>query len=172
MEKSSRPDAIRKIGIVLILIGMLIPPFLLNLGVAFKGRFSQLSQGFSPFRALLLCQQWTLFGYVVPFNFTMEFEVELSDGRVVVLRDLVKERAGKWQSVLFHNERKTQLNLYANRPALRHYFEYLIWLNDINPAQVVHRTINLRYRDVLPRNKAAAAGTYFGPESKHVLEQF
>ena len=111
-----------------------------------------LKQGFSPFRELLLCQQWTLFGYVVPFNFTIQFEVELRNGRVVVLRDLVKEHAGKWQPLLFHNERKTQLNLYANRPALRHYFEYLIWLNEIDPSQVVRRIIYLRYRDVLSRD--------------------
>jgi len=172
MEENALRETIRKTAIVSILIGLLIPPFLLNLGVAVKGRLSYLSQGFSPFRELLLCQQWTLFGYVVPFNFTMQFEVELRDGRVVVLRDLVKERAGKWQPVLFHNERKTQLNLYANRPALRHYFEYLIWLNEIDPSQVVRRTIYLRYRDVLPRNEATATGTYFGPESKHVLDQF
>jgi hypothetical protein len=172
MEENALRETIRKTAIVSILIGLLIPPFLLNLGVAVKGRLSYLSQGFSPFRELLLCQQWTLFGYVVPFNFNMQFEVELRDGRVVVLRDLVKERAGKWQPVLFHNERKTQLNLYANRPALRYYFEYLIWLNEIDPSQVVRRTIYLRYRDVLPRNEATATGIYFGPESKYVLDQF
>ena len=172
MEENALRETIRKTAIVSILIGLLIPPFLLNLGVAVKGRLSYLSQGFSPFRELLLSQQWTLFGYVVPFNFTIQFEVELRDGRVVVLRDLVKDRAGKWQPVLFHNEQKTQLNLYANRPALRHYFEYLIWLNEIDPSQVVRRTIYLRYRDVFPRNKATAAGTYFGPESKYVLDQF
>jgi hypothetical protein len=37
---------------------------------------------------------------------------------------------------------------------------------------VVRRTIYLRYRDVLPRDIATAAGTYFGPESKYVLDQF
>lgn len=172
MEENALRETIRKTAIVSILIGLLIPPFLLNLGVAVKGRLAYLSQGLSPFRELLLCQQWTLFGYVVPFNFTIQFEVELRDGRVMVLRDLVKERAGKWQPVLFHNERKTQLNLYANRPALRHYFEYLIWLNEIDPSQVVRRTIYLRYRDVLPRDKATVAATYFGPESKYVLDQF
>jgi len=172
MENREKRETLRKTVIVLILIGLLIPPFLLNIGVAVKGRLAKLGQGFVPFRALLLCQQWTLFGYIVPFNFSTEFEVQLRDGRVLVLRDLVKERAGKWQPVLFHNERKTQLNLYANRPALRHYFEYLIWLNRIDPSQVVRRTIYLRYRDVLPRDKAAAAGKYFGPDSKHVLDQY
>ena len=75
MEENALRETIRKTAIVSILIGLLIPSFLLNLGVAVKGRLSYLRQGFSPFRELLLCQQWTLFGYVIPFNFTMQFEV-------------------------------------------------------------------------------------------------
>jgi hypothetical protein len=165
-------ERIRKTAIVLILLGSLVPPFLLNIGVALKGRFSHLGDGFSTFRALLLCQRWTLFGYVVPFNFSMHYEVELRDGRVVALRDLVKERAGKWQPILFHNERKAELNLYSNRPLLRQYMEYLIWLNHIDRSQVTRRTIYLRYRNVLPREEAAAAGTYFGTETSHVFDQY
>ena len=172
LDTKTLQERIRKSVIVLLLLGSLLPPFLLNIGVALKGPFSRFSQGVPFFRALLLSQQWTLFGYVVPFNYTLQYEVEFQDGRVVILRDLIKEHAGKWRPVLFHNERKLELNLYGNRPSLRHYLEYLIWLNEIDPSQVKRRTIYLRYRDVLPREKAAAAGSYFGPEKKHVLDRY
>lgn len=170
--KNARQEAIRKTVIVVLLVGSLIPPLLFNLGVASQGRFPNFKQRFGFFRALLLCQQWTLFGYVVPFNFTLNFEVELRDGRIVVLRDLIKDRWGKWQPILFHNERKAQLNLYGNRAAQRHYLEYLIWLNRIDRSEVTRRTVYLRFRDVLPRDKAAAAGKYFGPEKSYVLDRY
>ena len=45
MEENALRETIRKTAIVSILIGLLIPPFLLNLGVAVKGRLSVLTPG-------------------------------------------------------------------------------------------------------------------------------
>lgn len=172
IEKSTLREKVRKTAIVVLLLGSLVPTFLLNIGMNVKAPVSKLNRSFLSFRALLLCQHWTLFGYIVPFNFTMHFEVELRDGRIVALRDLKKERAGKWQPLLFHNERKTALNLYANRPALRRYMEYLIRTNGVDFSQVTRRTIFIRYRNVFPRKQASAAAAYYGPETKHVLENY
>lgn len=172
IEKSVLQERVRKTAIVLLLLGLLLPPLVVNIGVNVKTPLSKLNRAFLTSRALLLCQQWSLFGYIVPFNFTMHFEAELKDGRVVPLRDLKKERSGKWQPLLFHNERKAELNLYANRPALRRYMEYLIRTNRVDPSQVARRTIFIRYRNVFPREQAFAAGVYYGPEMKHVLENY
>jgi len=130
------------------------------------------SHSFGGFRALLLCQHWSLFSYVVPFNYTMEFEVELRDGRVMTVHDLTTARAGKWRPVLFHNERKTQLNLYGNPPAMRHYLDYLIRCNGIDLNRVARRTIYVRYRNVLSRNEATRTGTHYSPEARYVFDSY
>ena len=170
---------LRKPIIVLLLLGSFVPSLATNISLYAEQsgwRWSQplvrLKQPFPSFQALLLCQIWGLFAYISPFNFTMHFEVELADGRAVALRDLKKESAGKWQSVLFHNEPKTEINLYADRATLRQYMEYLIRTNGLDPREVSRRTIFVRYRNVLPRDQAAAAGTYYAPEMTSVLESY
>jgi hypothetical protein len=168
---------LRKIAIVLLLVGSLLPPLAANIGVyaqeaGLSGPVLKLNRSFPSFHALLLCQMWGLFAYISPFNYTMHYEVELSDGQIVVLRDLKKENAGKWQAVLFHNESKADNNLYADRRALREYMEYLIRTNGLNPLEVAHRTIAIHYRNVLSRDQAAEAGTHYGPEMENVLEDY
>src|ERR1700744_4544163 len=136
MEKS-RPhwrEIARKVAIVSILIGTLLPPLSMNIGAYAKqaglsGPIPKLNRSFPSFYALLLCQMWGLFSYISPFNFTYRFQVELTDGQVQDLHDLKKEAAGRWQSLLFYNEPKADLNFYANPRALRSYMEYLIRTN-------------------------------------------
>lgn len=178
-EKGTLLKRVRKVAIVLLLLGSLWPSFATNIGLYAEQagcKWSQplirLNEPFPSFSALLLCQVWGLFGYISPFNFTMQFEVELADGRIVPLRDLKKEGAGKWQSLLFHNEPKTWLNLYADHRALREYMEYLVRTNGVNPFDIVRRTIFINYRNVLPRDQAAVAGTHYGPETKSVLDSY
>lgn len=167
----------RKAAIVLVLIGSLLPPLALNTGLnaqdaGWSGPLLKLNRQFPSFGALLLCQTWSLFASISPFNYTMHFEVELTDGQIVPLHDYQKEAAGKWESVFFHNEQKTELNLYGDRDALRQYMEYLIWSNDLDPARIVRRCIFIRYRMVLPRDQAALAGTHYGPETISVIENY
>lgn len=177
VKKSIGRERARKVVIVLVLIGSLLPALALNIGVnaqdaGWSGPLPKLNRTFPSLSALLLCQTWSLFSSISPFNYTMHFEVELDDGQVVPLRDYQKEAAGKWQSVLFHNEQKTELNLYSDRNALREYMEYLIWTNGINPDWIVHRTIFIRSRMVLPRDQAAVAGKHYGPETISVIENY
>lgn len=132
----------------------------------------QLNRQFPSFYALLLCQMWGLFSYISPFNFTINYRVELNNGQVVELYDFKKETAGKWRSILFHNESKEDLNFYSNPRAMREYLEYLLRTNGLDPAVVARRTIYLRYRTVLSREQAAAAGTHYGPEVERVLDSY
>jgi hypothetical protein len=167
----------RKIAIVLILIGSLMPPLCMNIGAyaaqaGLSGPIVTLNRQFPSYYALLLCQMWGLFSYISPFNFTIRYQVELSDGQAVDLHDFKKEDAGKWQSILFHNEPKADLNFYANPGAMRHYMEYLIRTNGIDPASVARRTIYLHYQNVLTREQAAAAGTHYGPATDRVLDSY
>ena len=167
----------RKITIVLILIGSLLPPLCMNIGSyaqqgGLSGPILKLSRQFPSFYALLLCQMWGLFSYISPFNFTYRYQVELTDGRIEDLHDFKKEAAGAWQSILFHNEPKADLNFYANRGALRNYMEYLIRTNGFDPAWVTHRTIYLHYQSVLPRDQATVTGTHYGPEADRVHDSY
>jgi hypothetical protein len=167
----------RKVAIVLVLIGSLLPPLTMNIGMyaqqaGLSGPILQLNRSYPAFHALLLCQVWGLFSYISPFNYTLNYEVELTNGQIVALRDFKKESAGKLLSVLFHNEAKSDNNFYSDRNAMRQYMEYLIRTNDLDPAWVVRRTIFLRYRNVFPRDQAAKAGTYYGPETTSVIENY
>jgi hypothetical protein len=176
-EKNPLRKRVRKTAIVLVLLGSLLPPLAANIGVyaqeaGLSGPVLQLNRSFPSFHALLLCQLWGLFGYISPFNYTFQYEVELTDGQTLVLRDLKKESAGKWQSIFFHNESKADNNFYADRRALREYMEYLIRTNGLNPLEIAHRTISIRYRNVLSRDQAAVAGTHYGPEMESVLEDY
>jgi hypothetical protein len=178
MEKIRRwRENARKIAIVLVLIGSLMPPLCMNIGAyaaqaGLSGRIVTLNRQFPSFYALLLCQMWGLFSYISPFNFTIQYQVELTGGQLMDLHDFKKEAAGKWQSVLFHNEPKADLNFYANPRAMRDYMEYLVRTNGLDPAWVTHRTIYLHYRSVLPREQAAAEGTHYGPETDRVLDSY
>jgi len=170
-------EVARKIAIVLIMIGSLLPPLCMNIGAyaqqaRLSGPILKLNRPFPSFYALLLCQMWGLFSYISPFNFTYRYEVELTDGRIEDLHDFKKEAAGKWQSILFHNEPKADLNFYANPRALRHYMEYLIRTNGFNSTEVTRRTIYLHYQNVLAREQAAAAGTHYGPETDRFLDSY
>lgn len=177
LKKSMLKRRVRKVLIVLVLLGSLVPPLAVNIGqnaqnAKWSGPILKLNQPYPSFCALMLCQMWSLFSSISPFNYIMYFQVQLTDGQIVGLRDLQKEAAGKWQSVLFHNEPKTWLNLYNDRNALRQYMEYLIRTNGIDPAWIVRRTVFLRYRHVLHRDEAAAAGSYYGPEETSILDDY
>ena len=177
LEKSILRRKVRKVAIVLLLLGSLLPPLAVNIGLnaqnaGWSGPIPKLNRPFPSFSALMLCQVWALFASISPYNYTINFQVELTDGQVVALRDLQREAAGKWESVLFHNEPKTWLNLYSDRNAIRQYMEYLIRTNGLDPAWVTRRTIYLRYRAVLKRAQAAVAGTYYGPETISVIEDY
>src|SRR5256885_6172921 len=178
MEKIRQwPENARKIAIVLVLIGSLMPPLCMNIGAyaaqaGWSGPIVRLNRQFPSFYALLLCQMWGLFSYISPFNFTYRYQVELTDGRIEDLHDFKKEAAGKWQSILFHNEPKADLNFYSNPRALRNYMEYLIRTNGLYPAWVVRRTIYVHYQNVLGREQAAAAGTHYGPETDRVIDSY
>ena len=178
MEKIRRwRENARKIAIVLVMIGSLMPPLCMNIGAyaqqaGLSGPIVRLNRQFPSFYALLLCQMWGLFSYISPFNFTYRYQVELTDGRIEDLHDFKKEAAGKWQSILFHNEPKADLNFYANPRALRNYLEYLVRTNGLDPAWVVRRTIYVHYWNVLPRDQAAAAGRHYGPETDRVIDSY
>lgn len=178
-EKSTLLKRGRKIAIVLLLLGSCLPSLATNIGLYAKQAgwkwsqpLIQLNRPFPSFHALLLCQAWGLFAHIPPFNFNLHFEVELTDGRIVPLRDLKKDSAGKWQSLLFHNEPNTEINLYENRRTLRQYMEYLVRTNGLNPHEIARRTILIRSRNVLSRDQAAIAGTYYEPETNSVLESY
>jgi len=165
--------------IVLLLLGLCLPSLATNIGFYAKQAgwkwsqpLIQLNRPFPSFQALLLSQEWGLFAHVSPFNFNMHFEVKLTDGRVLPLRDLKKESAGKWQSLLFHNEPNTEINLYGNPWTLRQYMEYLVRTNGLNPHEIARRTILIRSRNVLSRDQAAIAGTHYEPERNRVLESY
>ena len=176
--KSSVRERVRKVAIVLLLLGSLLPPLAINIGqnaenAGWSGPvLNRLNQAVPSFCALMLCQLWTLFSNISPNNYTIYYQVELTNGDVAHLRDLQIEAAGKWQSVLFHNEPKVWLNLYNDRNAMRQYMEYLIRTNGLDPAWVVRRTIFLRYRHVLHRDEATAAGEYLGPEETSVFDDY
>jgi hypothetical protein len=178
MEKvrSWRENA-RKIAIVALVVGSLMPPLCMNIGAyaeqaGLSGPILKLNRQFPSFYALLLCQMWGLFSYISPFNFTYRYQVELTDGRTEELHDFKKEAAGKWQSIFFHNEAKADLNFYTNQRALRYYMEYLIRTNGLDPAWVTRRIIYVHYQNVLTREQAAAAGTHYGPETDRVLDSY
>src|SRR4051812_30153424 len=167
----------RKTGIVLLLIGSLLPTLCTNIGsyaqqAGFTGPILKLHRPFPSFQALLLCQMWGLFSYIAPFNFTIRYRVGMNDGEVVRLYDFKKDGAGKWESILFHNEPKADLNFYSNYRAMRDYMEYLIRTNGLESTDVARRTIYLHYQDVLTREQAAALGTHYGPETDRVIDSY
>ena len=176
-QEPSRREIVRKTAIIFLLLVLLLPPLLVNIGsnaeqAGRSGLLPKLNQPVPSLQALLLCQQWTLFSQMSPFNFTMHFHVLLTNGEEGDLRDLDKERAGKWESVLFHNEPKTELNLYSDPGAQRLYLEYLVRTNGLNPVDIARRFIYLRYRTIFPRDQAAREGTYYGPETNFVLDTY
>jgi hypothetical protein len=176
-ERSSLRERIRKVLIVLLLLGALLPPLSVNVGqsaqtAGWSGPILKLNQPFPSFCALMLCQLWTLFSNISPNNYVIYYQVQLTNGQIVGLQDQPIAAAGKWQSVLFHNEPKMWLNLYNDRYALRQYMEYLIRTNGIYPEWVVRRTIWLRYHHVLHRDEAAKAGTLLGPEETSVFDDY
>ena len=97
MEKIQRwRENARKIAIVLVLIGSLMPPLCMNIGAyaaqaGLSGPIVKLNRQFPSFYALLLCQMWGLFSYISPFNFTYRYQVELTNGQVEDLHDFKKE---------------------------------------------------------------------------------
>jgi hypothetical protein len=177
VEKSGLREKVRKVVILLLLLGLLVPTLLFNIGAnaedaGWSGPLRKFSEPLLSLTALLLCQRWTLFSEMCPFNFTMHFEVELKDGRMVQLRDLDKERAGKWQSIFFYNEPKMELNLYSDPSAQRRYLEYLVRTNGLDPAEIARRVIYIRYQNIFPREQAAALGTHYGPDAKYALDSY
>lgn len=177
VAKSGLKERARKIVIVLVLIGSLLPALTMNIGsyaqqAGLSGPIAQLNRSYPEFHALLLCQMWGLFAYISPFNYTIHYEVELPEGEIRELVDLKKIEAGSWQSILFHNESKADNNMYADHRALRGYMEYLIRTNGVDPAEVERRKIYIHYRNVFPRDQAARAGTHYGPEVDSTIETY
>jgi hypothetical protein len=177
VKKSGVQEGMRKVVILLLLLGLLVPTLLFNIGANAEqagrsGPLLKFDQPLPSLTALLLCQRWTLFSEIAPFNFTMHFEVELRDGRMVQLRDWGKERAGRWQSILFPNEPKTELNLYSDPGAQRRYLEYLVRTNGLNAAEIARRVIYIRYQNIFPRDQVAVIGTHYGPDTKYALDSY
>src|ERR1700730_1938728 len=95
-SRSHWREIARKIVIASILIGSLLPPLSMNIGAyaqqaGLSGPILKLNRSFPSFYALLLCQMWGLFSYISPFNFTIQYRVELTDGQTLDLHDFKKE---------------------------------------------------------------------------------
>lgn len=170
-------ERIRRIAIVILMVGLLLPTALVNIGenaeqVKKTGWLAKLNRPLPSLQALLLCQQWTLFSEMSPFNFNLHYLVVLSNGDEIQLRDLDIERAGKWASVLFHNEPKTELNLYGDSDGQRRYLEYLVRTNGVDPDSIAQRVVYITYNDVLNREDSARAGTHYGPEKYSALDMY
>jgi hypothetical protein len=167
----------RKFLIVAVFIVVLGRVVLLNVGVnlekfGVRDFASELTKPVPSLDALLLRQQWSLFTDVSPFNYTTHFEVILDNGSTVPLSDSAQQKATGWKSVLFYSEPKIQNNLYASPDGQRRYLDYLIRKNRIDPSQIEEGVIFIRYRNLLKRGEAAAAGTHYGPEIRYDLFRF
>lgn len=167
----------RKLLIVAIFAVVLGRVVLLNVGVSLeklgvRDLASQMTQPVPSLDALLLRQQWSLFTDISPFNYTTHFEVILEDGSALPLSDSAEQNATGWKGVLFYSELKIQNNLYASPDGQRRYFDYLLRRNRIDPNQIDEGVIFIRYRNLLKRSEAAAAGTHYGPETRYDLQRF
>jgi hypothetical protein len=167
----------RKLLIVAIFAVVLGRVVLLNVGVSLeklgvRDLASQMTQPVPSLDALLLRQQWSLFTDISPFNYTTHFEVILEDGSALPLSDSAEQNATGWKGVLFYSEPKIQNNLYASPDGQRRYFDYLLRRNRIDPSQIDEGVIFIRYRNLLKRSEAAAAGTHYGPETRYDLQRF
>jgi hypothetical protein len=176
-DKVSFKEKLRKIFIVTALIGVSVPTVLINVGenaesVHGPQWLRKLSQPFPSLQASLLCQLWTLFANLSPYNFQLHYLVELTDGRQVLLPDVDRERAGKWDSILFINEPKTVLNLNSDPNAQRRYEEYLIRRNNLDPDTVARRILYMTSQNILTREQSAIAGTHYGPNEISVLDSY
>jgi hypothetical protein len=181
LERSLFPPVLvqrlRKLAVVTFFVVIVGPDIILNCGVSLeKAGFpmlaAKLQRAVPTLDALLLRQQWTLFTYISPFNYTIHFEVVLKDGSTLLLHDSVPQHATGWKGILFHSESKIQNNLYGYPAGHRRYLEYLIRRNGINPAEVSQRIIYIYYRNLLPRSEAAEAGTHYGPEIRYDLHRW
>ena len=177
LSESPLKERIRKIAIILALLGLLLPVLIVNVGekveqAGWSKNLAKLNRPVPFLQAVLLCQQWTLFSEMSPFNFKLQYEVELIDGQIVPLRDVDRQSAGKWEPVFFYNEPKTELNLYGDPAAQRRYLEYLVRTNGIYASWIERRTIFLRYQNVLTREQSAREGRHYGPDTIFVLDTY
>ena len=177
IDWSTFREKLRKIFIVTYLLGLLLPTVLVNIGenaeeVKKTGWLAKLNQPLPSLQALLLCQQWTLFSEISPFNFELHYLVVLTNGEEVLLPDLNKELAGKWEPILFPNEPKTELNLYSDAGCQRRYLEYLVRINGVDPDSIAKRIVFITYQNVLTRDDAARAGTHYGPVTYLALDTY
>ena len=97
--------ATSKLAIITLFVLVLVPVVILNCGVSLeKAGFpmlaAKLQTAMPALDALLLRQQWTLFTYISPFNYTTHFEVVLKDGSTLPLHDSVPQHATGWKGVL------------------------------------------------------------------------
>ena len=167
----------RKLLIVAVFIVVLGRVVLLNVGVnlqkaGVRDFASELTKPVPSLDALLLRQQWSLFTDISPFNYTTHFEVILDNGSTVPLSDSAQQNATGWKSILFYSEPKIQNNLYGSPDGQRRYLDYLIRKNRIDPSRIDEGVIFIRYRNLLKRGEAAAAGTHYGPEIRYDLFRF
>ena len=167
----------RKLLIVAVFIVVLGRVVLLNVGVnlqkaGVRDFASELTKPVPSLDALLLRQQWSLFTDISPFNYTTHFEVILDNGSTVPLSDSAQQNATGWKSILFYSEPKIQNNLYGSPDGQRRYLDYLIRKNRIDPSRFDEGVIFIRYRNLLKRGEAAAAGTHYGPEIRYDLFRF
>ena len=168
---------LRKLAVITFFALVLGPVIILNCGVnlekaGYPAFAARMRRAVPSLDALLLRQQWTLFTDISPFNYTTHFEVVLKDGSTLPLHDSVPQNATGWKGVLFHNEAKLQNNLYGFPVGHRRYLDYLLRKNGANAADVNERIIYIRYRNLLPRSEAAAAGTHYGPEIRYDLQRY
>jgi NAD(P)-dependent dehydrogenase (short-subunit alcohol dehydrogenase family) len=177
MKLALNRERIRKTLILLALVAMLLPTFVVNIGdnaeqVSWAAPLRQLNRPPPSLQALLLCQQWTLFSEISPFNFKLHYVVELQNGDQILLHDLDKDRAGKLAPLLFYNEPKAELNLYSDPAGQRRYLEYLVRTNEIDPDTIATRFVLVIYQDVYSREQFAKTGSHYGPDSFYVLSTY
>ena len=97
--------ASRKLAIITLFVLVLVPVVILNCGVSlekagFRMQAAKFQAAMPALDALLLRQQWTLFTYISPFNYTTHFEVVLKDGSTWPLHDSVPQHATGWKGYL------------------------------------------------------------------------
>jgi hypothetical protein len=173
---SSFPGRCRKLLIVAIFVIILGRVVMLNVGVSLdkigaRDLASPFTRPVPSLDALLLRQQWSLFTDISPFNYTTHFEVTMEDGSTVPVRfrsatcDRLEERS-------LYMRTKIQNNLSCSPQTDNVAIWYLIRRNRIDPSQIEGGVIFIRYRNLLKRDEAAAAGTYYGPEIRYDLFRF
>ena len=167
----------RKIVILLLLLGLLVPASLFNIGAnaeaaGWSGPLLKFSEPLPFLTALLLCQRWTLFSEMAPFNFTMHFEVELRAAAWFSSAIWRKNGRGNGNQSSFTTNQKPSSIFTPILAPSGVYLEYLVRTNGLNPAEIARRVIYIRYQNIFPRDQAAVTGTHYGPDARYALDSY